>query len=129
MKKTGLVFATLISGLVLIFLIVGMIQDFHVSYLIITAVLTYAVFSFVFCLFYESAIQDILLFWLTRTIRWPGLIFTFDLDGFIWLIGMKILFAVLGFLAGVACAAFGIVISLVCAPFVFPYALVQARRG
>jgi len=35
------------------------------------------------------------------SIRFPGLIFTWDLEGFMWLIAMKILFFVLGILIGV----------------------------
>ena len=127
MKKTGLVVSTIISAVFLVMFIMGIIEDFHVSYIFSGICSLYVIFSFVSCLFYSSFIQDILLFWLTRTIRWPGLIFTFDLDGILWLIGMKLLFAVLGFLAGLLCAVFGIVLAAICAPFAFPFAIKEAR--
>lgn len=61
--------------------------------------------------------------------RAPGIIFTFDLDGFIFLIGMKLLFwaigAALSFLAGVLATALALALS----PFVYPFALYRAFHG
>ena len=58
-----------------------------------------------------------------------GIIFTFDLDGFIFLIGMKLLFwaigAALSFLAGVLATALALALS----PFVYPFALYRAFHG
>lgn len=39
---------------------------------------------------------DVFIWCAQLSIRFPGLIFTWDLDGIMWLIGMKILFAILG---------------------------------
>ena len=58
-------------------------------------------------------------------IRWPGLIFTFDLDGFIWLIGMKLLFAVLGFAIGLIGSILAFAAALLVSPFVFVYVVVK----
>lgn len=62
------------------------------------------------------------------SIHFPGLIFSFDLDGFMWLIGMKILFAVLGFFIGVATFLLAVVVTSVVSLFVFPYAIVHSFR-
>ncbi len=49
----------------------------------------------------------------------PGIIFDFDLDGFIFLIAMKILFAVLRFLVYLITSLFFVVIAIIMAPFTF----------
>ena len=62
-------------------------------------------------------------------VRFPGLIFTLDLDGIIWLITVKLLFWVLGFLIailfGILAIALGLLISLV----VYPFALAKNIRN
>lgn len=65
---------------------------------------------------------------LTSSIKWPGLIFAFDLDGFIRLIAMKLLFAVLGFLFGLVCAVPRVVLGIIIAPFVFPYTMHKINK-
>lgn len=61
----------------------------------------------------------------TWSIKAPGLIFTFDLDGCLWFIGMKILFAILGFLLGILMFIFALVFSCFLSVFVYPYAIVM----
>ena len=62
-------------------------------------------------------------------VRFPGLIFTLNLDGIIWLITVKLLFWVLGLLIailfGILAIALGLLISLV----VYPFALVKNIRN
>ena len=58
------------------------------------------------------------------SIRAPGLIFTFDLDGFIWLIGMKLLFAILGVVIGIAMFFLALSLSSILSVFVYPYAII-----
>lgn len=102
-------------------------------YVLTSIILSYCIFSFVSAMFYEGPVRDLLAFFFTRSISFPGLIFTFDLDGILWLIGMKILFAVLGFLAGVVFTIIGLILSFIIAPFVFPIRLIKIngyiRRG
>lgn len=66
-----------------------------------------------------------MLFMLTRSVRWPGIIFSFDLEGLFFLIGLKILFAVLSFIVGLVLAAIGVIIGLLISPFVFPISIVK----
>ena len=93
------------------------------SQIIGAIVLTYAGFSFTFAMFYDTFIKDSVIYMLTSSINWPGLIFTFDLDGILWLIGMKILFAVLGFVIGVLAAILGIIFGLIMSMIAFPFIL------
>ena len=97
---------------------------------ILTALIfTYAVFSFVACMFYDCFVKEIFLDWSMKSFQWPGLIFTFDLDGIIWLIGMKLLFWALGLVLGLLCALIGLLIGLICAPFLFPFIMVSMKRA
>ena len=60
----------------------------------------------------------------TWSIKMPGLIFTFDLDGCLWFIGMKILFAIIGFVIGVLAFLFALFSSCAVSIFVYPYAII-----
>jgi transcriptional regulator with XRE-family HTH domain len=88
----------------------------------------YLVFSFVFCLFYDCWVQEVVVDWFSKSLELPGLIFEFDVDGCLWYIGMKILFFFLKLLFGIVVGAFGIALGLIIAPFVFPYVLVVLHR-
>lgn len=91
-------------------------------------VLSYCVFSFVAMMRLEGPVQDVLLFMLTRTVKWPGVIFSFDLEGLFFLIGIKLLFAVLGFIAGLLMAALGVICGLLIAPFTFPFTIAKFNK-
>lgn len=86
---------------------------------IVTGVLTYTFVSL--CFFEDSKVRAILEFMGGASINWPGLIWEFDLDGFLWMIGMKILFAVLGFLFGVLCAVLGFFIAFFFSVLEYPF--------
>lgn len=82
-------------------------------------------FTFVSCLILDNNfILDAFIEVLTWSfVKFPGLIFTFDLDGCLWFIGMKILFAVLGFIIGILGFLLALVIGAFLSIFVYPYAL------
>lgn len=61
-------------------------------------------------------------------VRLPGLIFTLDLDGIIWLLTVKLLFWILGFILAALCGILALVLGLVVSIFVYPYALVKNIR-
>ncbi len=56
-------------------------------------------------------------------VRMPGLIFTLDLDGIIWLLTVKLLFWILGFILAAICGIVAIALGLVVSIFVYPFAL------
>jgi len=68
---------------------------------------------------------DVFLKVAATTSKFPGLIFTWDLDGIMWLIRMKILFMVIGFLFGVACAIFAIILAVILSVVSFPFLLIH----
>lgn len=58
-------------------------------------------------------------------VKMPGLIFTLDLDGIVWLITVKLLFWVLGFALAVICAALAVTLGGIISLFVYPYAITK----
>ena len=53
-------------------------------------------FAAIYCIISDSYLGDVFIWCAQLSICFPGLIFTWDLDGIMWLIGTKILFAILG---------------------------------
>ena len=88
-----------------------------------------AIFTFVSQLFWDGAVRNVFLYGWDKGIHFPGLIFEWSLDGFKWLILMKLLFAVLGFLASVFFILFFAVISILISPLTFIPRLIQVRKG
>ena len=62
-------------------------------------------------------------------VRFPGLIFTLDLDGIIWLITVKLLFWALGLLIAILFGILAIALGLLLSVFVYPFALVENIRN
>ena len=56
-------------------------------------------------------------------VRMPGVIFTLDLDGIIWLLTVKLLFWVLGFVLAIVCGILGFIIASIVSVFVYPFAI------
>ena len=61
-------------------------------------------------------------------VRMPGLIFELDLDGIIWLLTVKLLFWVLGFILAIICGILAIALGLVVSVFVYPFALYKSYK-
>lgn len=115
LRTISIVFASIFA---IAALVLGIIADGVVTG-IVTGVLTYTFVSLLF--FEDTKVRAILGFMAGASINWPGLIWEFDLDGFLWMIGMKILFAVLGFLFGVLCAVLGFFIAYFFSILEFPF--------
>lgn len=61
-------------------------------------------------------------------VKWPGLIISFDLDGCLFFIGMKILFFVLEILVAIAVCLFALLAGCAISLFVYPYAIIKNIR-
>lgn len=57
-------------------------------------------------------------------VRMPGVIFTLDLDGLLWLLTVKLLFWVLGILLAIVCGLLAVVLGAALSVFVYPYAII-----
>lgn len=58
-------------------------------------------------------------------VRMPGVIFTLDLDGLIWLLTVKLLFWVLGILLALAAVALAVLVGSLISVFVYPFAIIK----
>lgn len=88
----------------------------------------YALFADLYCILSGSYIGEVFTTVASWTIRFPGLIFTWDLGGFVWLIGMKILFAILGFLLTAGLFLLAVSLSAFLAAVSFPFVLIHNIR-
>ena len=122
------VVAALVALPYLAFTFSGTVTDFSLPGLLVSLIGTYVIFSFVNCLFYDCFVRDVVIDWFTKTVNLPGVIFSFDLDGLIFLIVVKIALWVLGLLIGLVFGAVGVAIGLISAPFVFPFVITKEHR-
>ncbi len=88
----------------------------------------YAMFAMLYCIISGSYIGEVFMWCASLSIKFPGLIFTWDLDGIVWLFAMKILFAIIGFLVGVFALLFAIVLSATLGGISFPFVLIHNIR-
>lgn len=120
-RTLSIVFGGIIGAIVMIFAIIA-----GGAGGIVAGILTYTFVSL--CFFEDSKVRDILFFMGTASINWPGLIWEFDLDGFLWMIGMKLLFAVLGFLFGLVCAVLGFFVAFFFSVLEYPFFMVGYHK-
>lgn len=85
----------------------------------------YGIFAMLYCIISGSYIGEVFVWCAGLSIRFPGLIFSWDIEGIIWVIAMKILFAILGFLVGVFALLFAIVFSAALGMVSFPFVLIH----
>lgn len=85
----------------------------------------YGIFTMVYCILCGSYIGDVFVWAAGLSIKFPGIIFSFDLGGFAFLIIMKVLFAVLGFIIGVLALLLAIGLSAALAMVSFPFILIH----
>jgi len=91
-------------------------------------IFTLFVFTFVSQLFWDGFVLDVLLFG-CKIIGTPGVIFTLDLDGIIFLIGVKILFAVLKILVLLVLMLITTICAIIVSPFSFVPQLIKLNKG
>jgi transcriptional regulator with XRE-family HTH domain len=124
-KAKSFIVAAIPTLLWIVFMVYTQMQAFDQTEAILGGVVAYCIFSFVALLFYDGPVRDLLVYMCTASIKWPGLVSTFDKDGFLWVIAIKSLFVVISFIFGLLCGILGIALGLVISPFVFPYKLIK----
>ena len=85
----------------------------------------YGIFAMLYCILSGSYIGEVFVWCAGLSIKFPGIIFTWDLDGFAFLIVMKIFFAILGFIIGVLALLFAIGFSALLGMVSFPFVLIH----
>lgn len=90
-----------------------------------SVLISYGVFADLYCILSGSYVADVFFGVAGWSIRMPGLIFTWDLDGIMWLIAMKILFLILGAMLTALVLAFAVSLSALLAAVSFPFVLIH----
>lgn len=91
-------------------------------------IMGYCVLSVIYCIFTGSYISGVFVGVATWSIKFPGLIWQFSLGGFMWLIAMKILFAVIGFFIGILVFFLALGLSTVLSVFSFVPVLIYNKK-
>jgi len=96
----------------------------------LSPVISYAIFSLIYCLFDTTYVFNVFAaIFHIGFVKFPGIIFTFDLDGFVFLIALKILFWLLGFLFAFAAFSLAIGVCALLSMFTFPFVANSDGRG
>ena len=124
-RKKSFVWATIISVVVLVIGIAVAVNSSGVGGILGAIFLPILSFTFVSCLFLKNNFvgDTFLAIASWGVVEFPGLIFSFDLDGFAWLIGMKILFWILGFVLGFLAILLALVVCMPLSAIAYPFAL------
>ena len=114
-----------LAGLIPLIATIVSLTNGAFSNAILCLFVTYAVFAFVSTLVLNNTfINEMFLeicCW--GVVKFPGLIWEFSIDGFMWLIAMKLLFAVIGFILGALFCVLSAVLCGVLSIVVYPFAL------
>ena len=119
----GGVIALAISLLIMLF---GEKGQIHPALAVLISVgIGYSIFAMIYCILCGSYIGDVFLWCATLSVKFPGVIFSWDIEGFIFLIAIKVLFAILGFIIGIFALLFAIVMSATLGGISFPFVLIH----
>ncbi len=129
-RNRGLIWAGIIIGVIIILGIVGLVKDpTNVGYTLggMAIILVFG-YTFVAQLFWDGVVADITFFG-GKIVGMPGVIFSLDLDGVIFLVVVKILFAIIKFIIWLATFLAAAVVAMIISPFTFFFALRKLNRG
>lgn len=131
----GMIWSYILGGIALVGLVVtGLVlfmSNNDAGQLAVFLVTGVCAFTFIGCLFARNNfVGDMFMSIATwGCVRFPGIIFTLDFDGLVFLITTKILFAILGFVLVLITISLALVISLVLSVLVYPYAIVTVYKN
>lgn len=128
-RNKGLIWAGVLTSMLLIFMIVVAASAKNNAGTIIlgTVIICVFLFTFIAQMFWNGFVYDACLFG-GKIIGTPGIIFSFSLDGFIFLIGMKILFALIRLLFFLFTMLLSACFAFLCSPFTFVPSLLRVNK-
>ena len=129
-RVLSFIFGGLFAILCIILGISNTVSNGSSTHVVVGIVLGYAGFALISCWlmcnnFVGEMMGDIFSW---AFVDFPGIIFSLDFDGLLFLIAVKILFFILGLLLMLLCGALAIVVGAVVSMFVYPYAIVKSFR-
>ena len=130
-RNASLITAACITAVFIISLIVSFATgsvEFSWGGLLAYLVFMVFIYTFIAQLFWNGFVVDVLLAGF-KIIGTPGVIFTLDLDGIIFLIGVKILFAVLKLVVLLVLMLLTTICAIIVSPFAVVPQLIKYSRG
>ena len=128
-RKLSFIFGGITGGVFLLLDIICWMSFPNPLFILISLYPVVAMYTFVSCcILNNNFVGELFLEILTWNIKLPGLIFTWDIDGCMWFIAMKILFIVIGFCLTVLLCIFALFIGSFVSIFVYPFAIVKNIR-
>ena len=125
------VWSTLSAVILIITGIVVSVKTSDYSNLAILSIIGALSFTLVSCLILDNNFVGEMIFEIGEWgfVKMPCLIFTLDLDGIIWLLTVKLLFWILGFILSIITGILALAVGLVVSAFVYPFALYKSYHG
>ena len=128
-RNRGLIASAFISvALIILSAIMAATEDDAVPYIVSMVMTVLFGYTFFAQLFWGGIVVDIALCG-GQIVGMPGVIFTLDLDGFIFLIVVKILFAIIKMLIFIITFLFMVFIALIMSPFAFVPQMLKLNKG
>lgn len=129
MRNKGLIWAGVLTGVLLVLcLIVTFAGKSDIGFMLFgTLILCLFTYTFTAQLFWGGFVVDTVLFG-GKIVGMPGVIFSLDLDGLIFLIGVKILFALLRLAIFLITLCIAACFAFLCSPFTFIPAMRRVLR-
>ena len=130
-RRKSFIWGGIFTALILIVAIIGATSlKLDTGKFVLSCVGAVLFFPFLSCLYLKNNfIQEMFETITSWSIKFPGLIYTLDLDGIVWLLTVKLAFWIIGILVSIACFILAILLSLVISVFVYPFALVKSFRN
>ena len=110
----------------LVSMLFGAKDVIHPAVAVLLSILaSYLIFSMIYCILTGSYIGGVFVWCASLSVKFPGLVFSWDIEGVVWVITMKITFAILGFLIGLFALGFAIAFSSALSGISFPFILLH----
>ncbi len=125
------VWSGIITAVVLaIALIVTISRQMETEVIIGSTIASILLFPFLSCLFLKNNFVGDMVLSIASWgfVKFPGLIFSLDLDGIIWLLTVKLAFWIIGIMLAVVAFSIAIALGLIVSVFVYPYAITKSFK-
>lgn len=131
-RNKSFVWGTIISIIVLVIgILTGVSGETSGETIALIALLPIFTFTFVSCIFLNNNFVGEIFLEIASWgfVKFPGIIFSFSLDGFLWLIGIKILFGIMGFILGGLTVLLALIICMPLSAIAYPFAIVKSYKN
>lgn len=128
-RKKSFILSGILSGIIFIALTIFLsIIEFNFSDILIAICVTIPAFTLISCMVLENSFIPDLVESVSEWgfVTFPGLIFELDLDGIIWFITVKLLFALLGYILSTLTLILALIVGSALSLFVYPFAIKKA---